>query len=381
MTTCFLFIEKIDDEKILSLRLDQNGLVDMPLAYRSIEETRSLQFNTRTIVVLPTTSSSLYEIELPWLAENKARMAIPFALEEQLAQNVSTLHFSFDRKFYKNNRYLIVVTDKQLLVDLISKLDGLSLNFDLITIDWFALNPHEVFVTNGGLLVNDLLFKGALIGELATNYLNSYENKKAICIFKDSLSSLRVKGATKIDDQFLTYSATRLYKSNLINLCQGELKHNVSKSSIKKWLFATAAIAGILFFSVVFFNLLYLHKLNSNSEILDKKIALIYHEFFPDAKMVISPKFRIEQLLKANKNEDSPLWYLLDKFAQVFNEKEFKLEELRYQSSILSIKLRANNFTVLENLEQQLKRSQIKVSQVQASSHDHDLIATLELSL
>ena len=117
------------------------------------------------------------------------------------------------------------------------------------------------------------------------------------------------------------------------------------------------------------------------SEILDKKIALIYHEFFPDAKMVISPKFRIEQLLKANKNEDSPLWYLLDKFAQVFNEKEFKLEELHYQSSILSIKLRANNFTVLENLEQQLKRSQIKVSQVQASSHDHDLIATLELSL
>ena len=36
--------------------------------------------------------------------------------------------------------------------------------------------PHEVFVTNGGLLVNDLLFKGALIGELATNYLNSYED-------------------------------------------------------------------------------------------------------------------------------------------------------------------------------------------------------------
>jgi len=379
--TCFLFIEKIDNEKILSLRLDKNGLVDMALAYRTIEETRSLQFNTRTIVVLPTASSSLYEIDLPWLVDNKARMAIPFALEEQLAQNVSTLHFSFDRNFYKNDRYLVVVTDKQLLVDLIRKLDDFSLDFDLITLDWFSLNSQEVFVTNYGLLVNDLLFKGALSGDLAANYLNSFENKKGISIFKDSLSSLSVNGATKIDDQFLTYSATRLYKSNLINLCQGELKHNNSSTSIKKWFIALALISGILFCSVVFFKALYLHKLNSNSAIVDNKIALIYREFFPNSKTVISPKFRIEQLLKANKNEDSSLWYLLDKFAQVFNEKDFEIEELRFQSNILSITLKANNFSALESLEQQLQQSQLKVKQVQASSHDHNLIATLELSL
>ena len=96
MTTCFLFARQFYDEACLSLRLDKNGEIDAPLSLRSFQEFKSLQRQSRTIIVLPTERSSLFEIELPWLGERKARAAIPYALEEQLAQNVATLHFAFD---------------------------------------------------------------------------------------------------------------------------------------------------------------------------------------------------------------------------------------------------------------------------------------------
>ncbi len=105
VATCFIFTEVLNEDQCLCLRLDPNGQIDAPLALRSTSEVKALQMNARTIVVLPTQSSSLHEVELPLLGERKARAALPYALEEELAQNVTTLHFSFDQKHYKQNRY------------------------------------------------------------------------------------------------------------------------------------------------------------------------------------------------------------------------------------------------------------------------------------
>lgn len=383
MTTCFLFAEQFDDEQFLSLCLDQDGQVSAPLVRRSIEEVRALQQNAHTIIVLPTERASLHPLELPWLGDRKARAAIPFALEEQLAQNVATIHFAFDKKHYQNNHYLVAIIDKAFLTDVIAKLDAALLDFDMITLDWFALKENEVCVTERGLLVNDNLFKGALSGELSTLYLKDRPKTAPLLTFTDSLPVKKTLTSTLVDEPSSIWLAKRLLQGTPMNLCQGELQHDTSQQSSLYWYKASAIVAGALLASVVLFNALYLHSLNSNIAELDKKIAVIYREFFPGAPQIISPRFRITQLLKGgSSNSDTvSLWTLLDRLAQAYNGNQFTIEQLRFQSKVLAVTLMSKNFSDLESLQQRLQQANVKVTQAQASSQANQVKAILELSL
>ena len=383
MATCFIFAQKFDEEGCLCLLLDQDGRVAAPLAMRTMDDVRALQMNARTILVLPTETSSLHEVELPWLGERKARAAIPYALEEELAQNVSTLHFTFDRQHYQNNRYLVVITDKQFLVDLIAKLDTLNIHFDVMTLDWFALNENEACVTENGLLIRDKLFKGALSGELATLYLNNQERDSHAHLFSDSMPLEQNLNITPNNNLTLVWIAQRLLKANMMSLCQGELQHGTRQEAGKQWYRACAGLFGALLVSILLMNAVKLHLLNTKNADLDSKIAVIYHEFFPNSSQVISPKFRIEQLLKGElaNGEASSLWILLDKFAQAFKASQFTIEQFRYQGRTLSVTLVGNNFAELESLQLRLQKANVSVTQSQASSHENHVVATLELSL
>ena len=384
MTTCFLFVEQFDDEQFLSLCLDDDGQVGAPLVRRSIDELRALQSNAKTIIVLPAQRTTLHTVELPWLGDRKARAALPFALEEQLAQNVATVHVAFDRKHYQNNHYVVAIIDKAFLKDVMAKFDDLNLSFDLITIDWFALAENEACVTERGLLVNDNVFKGALSGELSALYLKDRPKTEPLLMFTDSLPVKEaVVTSTLVKEPSAVWLAKRLLKSTPINLCQGELQHDTSQQSGRYWYKASAIVAGALLASIVLFNIVYLYALNANIVELDKKIAVIYRAFFPGASQVISPKFRIGQLLKGGSaNSDTvSLWTLLEKLAQTINGNQLTIDQLRFQRHVLSVTLTSKNFAALEDLQQRLQQAKVKVTQAQASSQANQVKAILELSL
>ena len=102
MNTCFIFADSLDDNSAFCLVLDEDGNITAPLSMRTFDEIQIIQANAITTVILPTRVVTLHRLELPWLSESKARTAIPYALEEQLAQNVNTLHFAFDKSYHKN---------------------------------------------------------------------------------------------------------------------------------------------------------------------------------------------------------------------------------------------------------------------------------------
>lgn len=382
MATCFLFTRQFDEDACLSVRLDQQGQVDAPLQRRSVAEIKALQQDAKTIVVMPTENSSLHEIELPWLGERKARAAIPYALEEHVAQPVTTLHFAFDRQHYQDGRYLVAVLDKHLLGNLIEKLDTLTIHFDLITLDWFALRADEGCITATGLLVHDHAFKGGLSVDLAELYLQQRPPSTTVFVCDDSEPSITSESYTAADSPSNIWIARRLLDTNPMNLCQGELQHGASKSTAKYWYQASAALAAIWLISSVAVQTLNLYFLNSKISHLDQQIAVIYREFFPQSQHVISPKFRISQLLKsAGAGGDSALWVLLDKLAHAFDASQFAIEQLRFQNQILSVSLTCKDFSALEKLQQRLQQDNVAVSQTRASTEKQQVVATLELSL
>lgn len=382
MTTCFLFIDQPDDESILSLSLDAQGQLQAPLKQRSSEEIKEVQTNAETIVVLPAGVCSLHEVSLPWLGERKARAAIPYALEEQLAQSVATLHFAFDRQHYSDNNYLVVVIDKAYLNRIVVRLESMAILFDCITLDWFALKEGECCLTQNTVLVHDKALKGALSFELATRYLNNNPITELIT-FKNSLPFDALKKTVPKESTAPVWIASRLQQTSPMNLCQGEFqKQDNKRKSTRFWYFTSAVLAGIWILSLLGLNTTKVIMLNHKIAQLDSQIAVIYREFFPNAQQVISPRFRIEQSLKAgSEGQESAFWMLLSTLAGPFNEKNITIEQILFHNQTLAVTIQSNDFSTLEALQQTLQQSNINVTQTRASSQDDQVVATLELKL
>ena len=378
MDTCFLFTEYLNETGCLCLKLSAEGNVVTAPTQLEFKDIRSIQNGCTTILVESASQVSFLNLELPWLSERKARAAIPYALEDQLAQQVEDLHFAFDKQHYKNNNYLITVIAKHRMLYLMQLMDENSIDFEILTVDWFAIDEIELCVSGQRLLVNQDDFKGCLSDSLAQTYLKLHPLAPML-LFKDS--QLAVNSETEIKDEFsYTWIARKLLKAKPLNLCQGSLQHG-NKSDWLKRGYTIAAISGIAWLiSLLLVNGVMLFSLNKKTAVVDNQIEVIYHQFFPEAKQVISPKFRISQLLKTTQEDNQMrFWVLINAFAKTMKDSSITIDQMRYQNKILAVTLVSPDFVTLQKLETVLKQ-QLKVNQTQASTHEQKVIATLELS-
>ncbi|KTD11765.1 general secretion pathway protein L [Legionella gratiana] len=378
MDTLFLFTKHLDESECFCLKVDADGILTVPPAKRHFTEIKTLQKDCKTLVIETSEHASFFNLELSWLPERKARAAIPYALEDKLAQPVDELHFAFDRTRYQNNQYLITVISKQRIRHLMHVFHEHDIEFLGITLDWFALEPNELCFNEATLLINTDEFKGALKEELIDIYLKTHPDTQPL-FFKDSPSVY--SDLPQKQESSYVWIAQRILKTKLMNLCQGEMQHGDKANLLRKKYLLTAGLFCFWLISLLLVNAIQLHSLNKQTQNIDDQIAVIYHEFFPNAKQIISPKFRITQLLKSdNSEEQNRFWFLINQFAKVMNNDRITLEQLRFQNKTLSVTLISTDFASLEELENELKKLQLKVKQTQASTHEQQVVATLELT-
>lgn len=378
MDTCFLFTEYLNESGCMCLKLDGAGQVLTPPTQINFIEIKILQESAKTIIVESASQVTLLNLELPWLAERKARAAIPYALEDKLAQPVEELHFAFDKQRFHNNRYLITVIAKHRLLYVMQIMDENEIDFELITVDWFALNEQELCISQNNLLINDMEFKGVLSDSLALSYLKQHPLISPLR-FKDSILDLKIE-AELIEEHSFIWIARRLLKRNPLNLCQGLMQHGTTLDWVKKGYLLSALLCSVWLVSLLVVNGITLYSLNQKNLKLDKQIAVIYHQFFPQAKQVISPKFRITQLLKSNQNDNQTrFWFLTNELAKTLKGSAIRIEQMHYQNKVLAVTLLSPDFVNLQKLENLLKQT-LTVNQTQASTHEQQVMATLELS-
>ncbi len=385
MLTCFLFLHQLQGESCLSLSLDEHGELIAPLASYRFTELRQPTQACKYIAVLPSYHASLHRLELPWLGEKKARKALPYALEDKLTQDPSSLHFAFDSHYYVDNHYLIAVLDKDYLLELMAQLKKTKLNITTLCLDWFALEKDEIWVMEDYLLINDNQFKGALSQELATFYLSALQAEPVIHAFSNSSPFLQESYANIMINHAETSHvklAKRLQERPLLNLWQGELNYGLPELKTKPWYQAAAILSLCWLLSLLVFNAMKLHLTQQKIKQVDTQIATIYRQFFPKAQQIISPKFRISQMLKAQLHTtDKAFWILLNNLAGVFEDKLLHIQQLHFENQTLVLSLAAPNFETLDELQSRLQKAGVFVKQTQAATHNEQVISTLELKL
>ena len=380
MATCFLFMNTCEDERFFSLRLNDEHELEAPFIKRSIEDILPLQLNAKTIVILPSHLASVFKLELPWFGERKAREALPFALEEQLAESVSDLHFAFDRAHYQESAYCVVVISKNLMKNWLDRIKVLGFSFDAITLDWFGLEKGEGLVTDTSLLVNQTDMLGAISPDLAVLYLAN-ENQVTGYLFDDSLSLIKPPGWIKLEGSYAPFIAKRLAKKSILNLCQGDFKHDKQKQTKAiTWYYRAAFIFGFWFIGFLSLHSIKIHQLTAQEKVIDQKIATIYHLFFPDATSVVNPKLRIESVLKSNSfSEQGAFWSVLEKLSAAFRAKEVTIKEISFHDQVVVVTLISQDFSTLDAFEEQMRQHHLQVKQIDAATHEKEVLATLEL--
>lgn len=379
MSRCYLFSRTLTSEGCLSIVLSDQGNCLQPLQERTFSEIRALQADCETWVVLPTELASLYTVELPWLGDKKARTALPFALEDQLAEPLSNLHFAFDKHYYQNNRYLVAVIAKSQLDALIDQLHEAKLEYQVLTLDWFSLESGEACLSETRLLINQSDFQGAISASLASVYLSTHTELEPWAA-KDSLKLANIPTKPSNTETIAEFLALKLNQRPVINFCQGEYQLTGDADRIKKgyWLAGLAVL--IWFLSFIVFEVIKIHRLNTHMTAADQQIAKIYKEFFPEAKQVISPKFRVKQLIDGKSGSaHSAFWRLMTQLAKAHRQHQVTIEQLHFQSNQLNLTVSAPDFAGLEGLQNQLQSQGVQVRQVQATTRDQQAVAILEL--
>ena len=382
MNTCYIFASHFDEDNCLCILLDKNSVIE-PLKLRTVDDLKLLQVNAKTVIVLSTELCGIYELEIPFLNKEKARNAIAFALEDNLAAPVTNLHFVFDKEHYIDNKYLVVVIEKAIIVNIIRKLNDANIDYNIITCDWFALDLDEACIIENNILINTNDFKGALSIDLLDKYTPLQVNPEHIKVFNDTQTMVQFEQFSKLDISSYTWLATTLNEHNFMNFCQGEFKKSSRQDGLKLWYKIALFLGGAWVFSLFLKNLVLLLFLNMELASFDNKIAIAYKEFFPDAKQVISPKFRVEQLLKSNYSSLSEsLWKLLGALGQSLGFDKthaVTIKQMSFQNQTLAITIACNNFKTLTKIENNLEKQKISVRKVGALNQGAEVIAKLEL--
>lgn len=394
MYTCYLFTDNFDDENCLSIRLNSAGEVDAELAVRSIDDFKVIQEDAKTVIVVSAEQTAIHSLELPLLNANKARSVISYALEESLAEPVISSHFAFSKHHYIDGHYLVAVIDKTILQTLQLNLARLQIEYDIITCDWFALSVGESCVIANRYLVNDVNFKGSLSLDLFDIYLDAQTDFSHILMFNDSPALQHSEKFTRVKVDTYAWLASRLHEKKPINFCQGEHTHKTNKDTVKKYYKYASYLAGGWLCTLLLSKIVLIFVLNHNLSEYDTKIADLYRKFFPNAKQVISPKFRINQALHQNQaGFDAKFWKLLANFSTSVrtyllhnprhkgNDHDYVvIKQIRSQNDKLEIALVCSDFEVLEKIETNLKNQSVAVKKAGVSTKGDKIIATLELS-
>ncbi len=387
-TKAYLFVSKelSEESDCLLVFTNEAGLsVSQPTPCK-FSQLQAMLDDCPLTIIIPDQISSIHQVSLPLLSKKKARLAIPYALEDFSAQEVNELHFAFDRTFYRNGQNLVLSCEKAWLKALVALLETHQIEPTHITIAWFALSENQCVLHNQTLLcrseplngVISMTMWGMISNQFATaEEIDTIQFDKAIDTPKELSKNL-----TTAEQTWETWVSERLHQSPFISLNQGNFSTIKEQTSLKKslWLIGGSFILWLTIWLTT--SLLSIHHTNQKLKQVDARIAVLYKKFFPSAKQVISPRFRISQKLKSQgSGNESGLWHLLDRLSAPLQTSHVNAIQLTYQHQRINLKLMADNFRQLETFMAALKRESLQTKQLDANRNEDKVEATVEVWL
>ena len=349
--------------------------------------------SARVVALAPASHILLAEPELPPGSGVKLARAVPFALEEQLTEDVDQLSFSIGRR-RPGGRTPVAVVSRDTLQSWIARLAAAGIDPVAIYPDISLVpeNPgHTVLWLEGPRLT--VRRPGALA--FAVELTPVTEALVVAGVIPDPLAEPPREGDvpaplesavlyatredwTRVQDEFqglagmfaalkvqiltdgpLPWLARSLQGTEAVNLLQGEFARSTDYNA--RWLrWRTAAmLAGGLLFAHIAAAMIRIHQANHETQSLDTQISQIFQQVMPSEKMQ-DPRRQMQSRLDRIRHSGAGPEYFLHALevlsGAISTASNARIDSLSYREQALDLRVTAPSLSALSQLSQQVSK-------------------------
>jgi general secretion pathway protein L len=389
--TLLLRLPAPGDEETEWLSIEDSGAPSTARQRGPLSLAAAVARSARVVALAPASHILLAEPELPPGSGAKLARAVPFALEEQLTEDVDELSFSIGRR-RPGGRTPVAVVSRATLQSWIAQLaaagiDPVAIYPDISlvpenpghTVLWlegprltvrrpgtlpFAveLTPvTEALVVAG--VIPDPLAEPTREGEVPAPLESAvlYASREDWTRVQDEFQGLAgMFAALKVQiltDGPLPWLARSLQGSEAVNLLQGEFARSTNYNA--RWLrWRTAAmLAGGLLFAHIAAAMIRIHQANHETKSLDTQISQIFQQVMPSEKMQ-DPRRQMQSRLDRIRHSGAGPEYFLHALEVLSNAissaPNTRIDSLAYREQALDLRVTAPSLTALSQLSQQV---------------------------
>jgi general secretion pathway protein L len=379
--------------------LDANHVVRQSAEYDHPAGLATIAADKEVIVIVPPQDVSLTRVNLPKMQRTRLLQALPYAIEEQLTDEIETLHFALGERDAAGTMLVAVVarSKMQSWVGLLQEW-GIQANWMLpLTLAippkvdrWQVVVTQQVAVRVAPNVAFscDLVNIATMLDISLTEYQPLPKQLDIYCVnqqFDTKNLELEVPiNKSMMSSQALYHKlAEQLSPEPILNLLQGafapkksrlpklDLVMKVTVGLALGWLF-------LLFYGPIMSYFVLHHRVSQ----LDSDIATIYRHQFPQATSVSSPKLRMEEKLHKLSAQvgENRLFVLLGYIGKALTQVTgVKLQRFDFQSNMLTLDLTATTTEEFAAFTDDLTAKGLVVKQQNANLSGARVNATLQV--
>lgn len=379
------------------------GELTTMISHGSLTDAAPVAEKHKTVVLLDNTSVHVDNIKLPIKNRQKLLRAIPFALEEHIADDVDELHFVAG-KAQQDGSTPVAAIKIATLEKIIYELGQANINPNAIIPDSLCLTANNkqwsVLLHGNQANLQFNTFNGGefdldTIPVIITSILQQKTiapPEKIILFTRDGDSNEDITRAInhtlpeEVELINVSYNTHPLVvycghyqKAMPLNLLQDAYKPK-SKNNIawRQWRLASALAVIWIGLSLGSASAEYFGLQEKNKQ-LNVQIEKIYKKSFPESKRIVNARVQMEQKLNelkgnSSSNDGGSLIALLSDSANALSSEEgVTLQSINYRNNKVDLELTGTTLQAIESLNKKINNTPLK-SEITSSSSEKDLV-------
>lgn len=349
-------------------------------------------------VVVPAEDVLLTAVELPKMNRSRMLQAIPFALEEQIIEDVEQMHFAAGL-YHAGEQSPVVVAARAKMKAWLAGLQAMNITPDVMIPAIYAV-PHaegswhalvnDVAVVRTGLISGFACDKNN-IGEMLSLALSTatvqpqqidLDSAHTAALQIDLPAPVNLRQVTTND--LLEMMARQAVTTPPVNMLQGDFQSKRSRGLPKLGSVVKigAYLAAVWIFLLFLYPVVSFAILNQRASEIKDQIAVIYKRHFPNSSSIVAPRDRMQQKinkLNADLGDNRFLLMMASVGKGLSQATGVTLKRLDFQNNVMLLEISAASSEIFSNFTDALTQQGLRVKQQNANLNGTRVNATLEI--
>jgi len=406
----FLVLRLGTDETSLAswIVVDTNGTRRSPPVTGALQEAARDVRDRPVIVLVPASEVSTLTVDLPAKGA-RLRAALPFALEEQVADEIENLHFAPGKRFASGRLPVAVVTHGK-MAEWLGRLDDAGIVPAQIIPEnhGVALVPNtlSLLVAEGQVMFNDglelefvmqdvrpsdaLAAAGALSDDdnsedpgKSSRHLLVYCEPSDEQLFEHDWTALRSEldsvDINLLPDGVLPRLAVTAASGTGVNLLQGRYGEKTDVGALfRPWRYAAMLLLGLAFLGIAAKGVDFV-RLKSEETELREQFTAEYRKIRPDdTREVLDPLGTVTSIRRSfGGTPSTPAVFLpsLQQLATALQEsREAQIQAISYRAGVVTVRLNAPDVATLDKIQKSVSQSSRFTASIQSTDRIADQV-------